>query len=219
MSHFLKKSSCFLFAFFTYSLLMIREGMGQYYLIGTDPASVKWSQIKTPNFKVIYPRTWESKGQYIANGLEYIYGPGSRSIYGSTPRTPVIIHNRTTFPSSVTYIAPRRMEFFTNPPQDIYPQDWVDQLIIHEFRHAVLYSAINCGFTKGLYYVLGEQGVFAVFGLFLPMWLIEGDPTVTETALHYTGRGRTPTFEMRLRAQLVQKGIYSYEKANYGLRG
>jgi hypothetical protein len=108
------------------------------------------------------------------------------------------------------------MEFFTTPPQDIFPQDWVDQLIIHEFRHAVMYSAINCGFTKGLYYILGEQGVFAVFGLFLPMWFIEGDPTVTETALHYTGRGRTPSFEMRLRAQIVQKGIYSYEKANYG---
>ena len=48
------------------------------------------------------------------------------------------------------------------------------------------------------------------------MWLIEGDPTVTETALHNTGRGRTPSFEMRIRAQFVEKGIYSYEKANYG---
>jgi hypothetical protein len=190
--------------------------MSQYYLIGTDPASVRWSQIKTPNFKVIYPRTLERQAQYIANGLEYIYLPGSRSLYQLTPRTPVIIHNQTTVPSSVTYIAPRRMEFFTTPPQDIYPQDWVDQLIIHEFRHAVQYSAINCGFTKALYYILGEQGVFGIFGLFLPLWFIEGDATVTETALHNTGRGRTPSFGMRLRAQFVQKGIYSYEKANYG---
>lgn len=48
------------------------------------------------------------------------------------------------------------------------------------------------------------------------MWFIEGDATVAETALHNSGRGRTPSFEMRLRAQFVQKGIYSYEKANYG---
>jgi hypothetical protein len=216
MLHSLKKCGNYLILLFAILFLRVQQAKSQYYLIGTDPASVTWSQIKTPNFKVIYPRTWESQAQYIANGLEYNYLPGSRSMYRFTQRTPVIIHSQTTVPSSVTYIAPRRMEFFTAPPQDMYPQDWVDQLIIHEFRHAVLYSAINCGFTKGLYYVLGEQGVFAVFGLFLPMWFIEGDPTVSETALHLTGRGRTPSFEMRLRAQLVQKGIYSYEKANYG---
>jgi hypothetical protein len=216
MVRFPRKCCHFLLTFFTCIFFTIQEGTGQYYLIGTDPASVKWSQIKTPNFKVIYPRTLEGQGQYIANGLEYIYLPGSRSLYENTPRTPVIIHNQTTIPSSVTYIAPRRMEFFTAPPQDIFPQDWVDQLIIHEFRHAVQYSAINCGFTKGLSYVLGEQGVFGIFGLFLPLWFIEGDATVAETALHNTGRGRTPSFEMRLRAQFVQKGIYSYEKANFG---
>jgi hypothetical protein len=216
MLRFPGKCCPYLFAFISCILLTIQEGRSQYYLIGTDPGAVRWNQIKTPNFKVIYPHTWEKQAQYIANGLEYIYLPGSRSISQHTPRTPVIIHNQTTVPSSVTYIAPRRMEYFTTSPQDIYPQDWVDQLIIHEFRHAVQYSAVNCGFTKGLSYILGEQGVFAVFGLFLPMWFIEGDATVAETALHNTGRGRTPSFEMRIRAQLVQKGIYSYEKANYG---
>jgi hypothetical protein len=210
------KSTHFILAFLACFFIPVQQGISQYYLIGTDPASVKWNQIKTPNFKVIYPRTWEAKGQYIANGLEYTYLPGSRSISQFTPGTPVIIHNQTTVPSSVTYIAPRRMEFFTAPPQDIFPQDWVDQLIIHEFRHAVQYSAINCGFTKGLSYVLGEQGTFGIFGLFLPLWFIEGDATVTETALHNTGRGRTPLFEMRLKTQFVQKGIYSFEKANYG---
>jgi hypothetical protein len=206
----------FVVAFFALIILTIQEGTGQYYLIGDDPASVRWRQIKTKNFKVIYPNTWEKQGQYIASGLEYVYIPEGKSLYHFTPRTPVIIHTQTTNPTSDTYIAPRRMDYFTAPPQDIYPQDWVDQLIIHEFRHAVQYSAVNCGVTKALSYVLGEQGVLAVFGLFLPIWFIEGDATVAETAFHNTGRGRTPSFEMRLRAQLVQKGIYPYEKANYG---
>jgi hypothetical protein len=214
---FRKKVSYFLLTFFISLLLNSREGKSQYYLIGTDPSSVGWRQIKTPNFKVIYPRILESQGQYIANGLEYNYHPGSRSLFDHTSRTPVIIHNQTTVPSSVTYLAPGRMEFFTTSPQDIFPQDWTDQLIIHEFRHAVQYSAINVGFTKGLSCVVGEQGpFFGIIALFLPMWFIEGDATVAETALHYTGRGRTPSFEARLRAQLVEKGIYSYEKANYG---
>lgn len=192
------------------------QATAQYYLLGTEPAKVKWNQIKTPHFRVIYPRIMENEGQYVANGLEYVYHPDGRSLFPSTPKTPVILHNWTTVPSSATYIAPRRMEFFTAPPQDIYPQDWIDQLIIHEFRHDVQYSAVNVGFTKGIHYVLGEQGVLGFFGLFLPMWFIEGDATVMETALHNTGRGRTPSFEMRLRAQLVDKGLFPYEKANYG---
>ncbi len=216
MVAFHKKCYHFLIAFLACIYLSLQAVMSQYYLIGTDPSYVKWSQIKTPNFKVIYPRLWEMEGQYVANGLEYVYQPGSRTMYQSTPKTPVILHNQTTVPTSSTYIAPRRMDFFTAPPQDIFPQDWVDQLIIHEFRHAAQYSAVNTGFTRGLYYILGEQGVFGVFGIFLPIWLIEGDATVLETALHNTGRGRTPSFEMRIRAQFVQKGIYSYEKANYG---
>ena len=111
------------------------------------------------------------------------------------------------------------MEFFTTPPQDIYPQDWTDQLIIHEFRHAVQYSAVNKGFSKGLSWILGEFGTLGIYGLFIPMWFVEGDATVTETALHHTGRGRTPSFEMKLRAQFIEKGSYSYEKACYGSFG
>lgn len=216
MIHFKKKCGHFFYLLSILILIISRPASSQYYLIGTDPGSVKWRQINTPEFRVIYPVSFEGKAQYIANALEYNYVPGSRTLFRFPQKTPVILHNQTTVPSSVTYIAPRRMEFFTAPPQDIYPQDWIDQLIIHEFRHSVQYSSINCGFTKGLYYVLGEQGTFAVFGLFIPMWFIEGDATATETALHCTGRGRTPSFEMRLRTQLVVKGIYSYEKANFG---
>lgn len=196
--------------------LSIQNCYCQYFQIGTDPASVRWNHIKTLHFHLIYPESWEDKARYIASGFEYIYHEGSKSLYQHTPATPVILHTLSTIPSSETYIAPRRMEFYTSPPQDIFPQDWVDQLIIHEFRHAVQYSAINTGFTRGLYYALGEHGVFAMFGLFLPMWFIEGDATVTETALHNTGRGRSPWFEMRLRSQIVDKGIYSFEKATNG---
>ncbi len=190
--------------------------IGQYYTAGIDPASVRWHQINTSHFKLIYPITFEKHAQYVANSLEYIYLPGSRTIHHTTSRMPVIIHNQTTIPSSVTPYAPKRIELFTTAPQDMYAQDWVDQLIIHEFRHAAQYSAVNQGFTKALSFVFGEQGVFATVGFFVPLWFIEGDATVTETALQNTGRGRTPSFEMRLRNQFIQKGIYSYEKANGG---
>jgi hypothetical protein len=203
------------FIFCIYSLTMITAS-GQLFLIGTDPGSVKWKQINTPNFKIIYPGNFEEKGQYIANGLEYNYLPDSKSLNTNALKTPVLVHPYTTVPSSVTYIAPRRMEFFTTPPQDLYPQDWTDQLIIHEFRHAVQYSAMNKGVTKGISWILGEGGTLGLFGLFMPMWFIEGDATVMETALHYTGRGRTPSFEMKIRTQFIEKGCYAFEKECYG---
>ncbi len=206
----------FAIAFFSVLYITIPVCQGQYYVAGIDPASVKWRQIKTPNFKVIYPLTFERHAQYIANSLEYNYYPDSRTISSFVPRMPLILHDQTTIPSSVTPYAPRRFDIFTTPSQDIYPQDWIDQLIIHEFRHASQFSAVNHGFTKALSFVLGEQGTFAPIALFVPIWFLEGDATAMETALHHTGRGRTPSFEMRIRAQFVQKGIYSYEKATGG---
>ncbi|NTV84028.1 MAG: hypothetical protein HGA23_06995, partial [Bacteroidales bacterium] len=44
----------------------------------------------------------------------------------------------------------------------------------------------------------------------------EGDAVAMETATSKTGRGRMPSFEMKLRAQFLEKGIYSYDKAYNG---
>jgi hypothetical protein len=189
---------------------------GQYYTLGTDPASVKWKLIKTPHYKLIYPVTFERRAQYIANGLEYIYSPEGRTLNSHAPKTPLILHNQTTNPNAVTPYAPKRVEFFTVPPQDVYTQDWIDQLILHEFRHVNQYAAVNQGFTKAMYYLFGEQAVPAMIGIFVPFWFIEGDATVAETALSDAGRGRVPSFEMRIMAQFLQKGIYSYDKAVNG---
>jgi hypothetical protein len=188
----------------------------QFYTTGIDPASVKWEQVNTQHFKLIFPGTFDSHARYLANGLEYNYYKGAKTMHLPDFRMPVIIHDQTTVPSSATPYAPRRMDYFTAPPQDLYPQDWMDQLVIHESRHAAQYSALNHGFTKALTYVFGQTGTFLTLGLFVPLWFVEGDATVIETALHNTGRGRTPSFEMRLRAQLVENRLYSYEKETNG---
>ncbi|HEY8402418.1 MAG TPA: hypothetical protein VIK89_14215 [Cytophagaceae bacterium] len=111
--------------------------------------------------------------------------------------------------------APKRSEFFTMPPQDNYAQEWLEQLAIHEFRHIVQMDKLNQGITKILGVVLGEQAVGAVSAL-LPGWFYEGDAVATETALSHSGRGRLPSFYMPLRAQFLEKKIYSLEKAYFG---
>jgi hypothetical protein len=192
------------------------ELTAQYFSLGTDPASVKWSQVKTGHFKVIFPKELDNQALHVANALEYYRGPGSASLGSNPGKWPVILHNRTIVSNATTPYAPKRIDMLTMPPQDNYPQDWLDQLVIHEFRHSSQYAAINRGFTKALTVLLGQQAVPAVMGLFVPFWCIEGDATATETALSNTGRGRVPSFEMKLRAQFLQKGIYSYDKAYNG---
>lgn len=202
-----------------FSLLLFLSSQSlwsQYYSVGTDPGSVKWDQIITPHFRVIFPVNFKKQAQYTINGLEYFYPHSGRTLNIHAPKTPLILHNQTTIPSSVTPYAPRRIEFFTTPPQDIYPQDWIDQLIIHEFRHENQYTAVNQGFTRIISFFLGQQAVPAVVAFFVPLWFMEGDATLAETAFSHTGRGRVPSFEMHLRAQFLQKGIYSYDK---GLNG
>jgi len=92
----------------------------------------------------------------------------------------------------------------------------MEQLAIHEFRHVVQMSKIHQGFGKALYFVLGEQSVGALTGLFIPQWFLEGDAVCTETALSHSGRGRSPAFTNKIKAQLLEKGKYSYDKTVYG---
>ncbi len=191
----------------------------QYFTTGTDPASVRWHQVKTEHFKIIYPKNLDSQAIYIANAFEYNRLPGAASLDALPGKWPVVLHNQTVVSNAMTPYAPKRIEIMTTPPQDnadTYAQAWIDQLVIHEYRHAVQYAAVNKGLTRALTYVFGQQAVPLVLGLFVPFWFIEGDAVAIETATSNTGRGRVPSFEMKLRAQFLEKGIFSYDKAYNG---
>jgi len=131
-------------------------------------------------------------------------------------RVSVILHNRTTTSNAMVGIAPIRADFFEMSPQNSYPQIWQDQLALHEYRHVVQMNALRQGLTKGIFYVFGEQGIAAVMGLWLPFWFIEGDAVYTETILSNSGRGRIPDFIYPLKAQVLDKKIYKYDKAVFG---
>ncbi len=191
-------------------------GYGQYYSTGQDPASLRWRQIKTDKYRLIFPVEFEHKAQYLANILDITARNETKTLQAKVPRIPVLLHTQTVTSNGVTVWAPKRIEMYTCPSQITYAEEWLEQLTIHEYRHAVQISKMNQGFTKGLYVLFGEQATGAMLGLFVPAWFLEGDATVTETALSKTGRGRSALFEAPLRAQLAEKGIYSYDKAVLG---
>jgi len=200
-----------LFCFFFQAVVF-----GQYYNLGQDPASVGWRQIITPYFKVIYPENFELKARKMLPVLDLMNSNGNKTLNYDPKRVPFILHNYNITANGVTVWAPKRVELYTCPPHDSYAQDWLEQLTIHEYRHVVQMDRTNQGFTKVLSWFTGEQAASVINGVFVPSWFMEGDAVCTETALSQSGRGRIPSFEMLLRAQVTQKGAFSYDKAALG---
>lgn len=188
----------------------------QYHTSGEDPARIKWRQIVTTNFQVIYPADFEDKAQWVANYLELAYAYESSSLIHKHRKISVILHTHTVISNGMVGWAPRRIEFYTPPYQGIYAQDWLEQLVIHESRHVVQMDKIHKQLFGIVKAVFGEQVSAFITGVYLPFWFIEGDAVVTETALSKSGRGRYPSFLMEHKAQLVEKGVFSLDKAFNG---
>ena len=202
-----------LFIILIFSVGIVRA---QYVDRGQDPAGIRWKQINTENFQLIYPSNCEKNAQYYANILDILY-KGKRSSLGHVPRkVSVIMHTHGGVSNGTVYWAPSSLELFTTPPQEGDFQVWAEHLVCHEFRHVVQIDKLNQGMTKFLTYIFGQQATAAVLGAYVPMWFLEGDAVAFETGMTRGGRGRLPKFEQELRAQLVEKGIYSYDKAVLG---
>jgi hypothetical protein len=196
-------SSCFLILLFFYNY-------------GQNPASLKWSQIRTPHFSLIFPSQISSTANRTANVLESVYQPVSKTL-GHEPRPiSIILQNQTTESNGFVSMLPRRSEFIITPPQDytlLGTNNWLDLLAIHEFRHVVQNDKALTGATKLVYNFLGNNGFAATTFLTVPNWFWEGDAVGIESSLTTSGRGRIPSFDMALRTQLLTNGAYSYSKA------
>jgi len=189
---------------------------GQYFEGGQDPAGLRWQQIHSPHFNIIFPESFTSEAERLANIMEYAYQLVPNTLAHQPKKISIVVHNYSVESNGFVAWAPKRMELFPVPAPDSWPQDELEQLALHETRHVVQIDKINQGFTKVLSYLLGEQSPGA-FTVLLPEWFLEGDAVVSETALSHSGRGRLPSFEMELRALSLEKGkVYKYDKSLFG---
>jgi hypothetical protein len=198
------------------SFIYAYDANAQYYNTGQEPASIRWKQIKTTHFKLVFPDYYEENARKLAGYLDTVYKYASATLDHHPKRIPLWLHTQSATSNALVAWAPKRMEFYTTPGQDMYAQPWLEQLSIHEYRHVVQVDKLNQGFTKVLSWIFGQQGTAAVLGLYVPSWFMEGDAVVTETGLSYSGRGRQPLFEMKMRAIALEKGPYTYDKASMG---
>ncbi|MDR0711426.1 MAG: hypothetical protein LBF67_03645 [Prevotellaceae bacterium] len=205
----LRSTALFLF------MLSLSCAQAQYVSQGADPAGTTWSYIRTPHFNVIFPDSARRQGEHFTRLLDKIYFPASATLGFAPRRVPVILHPYNLQSNGMVVWAPSRMEIFSTAPTSGYAQPWLEQLAIHEYRHVVQTDMMNRGFTRFLYYLLGEQAVALPAALIKP-WLFEGDAVGSETAMSYSGRGRMPSFSMGLRAITLDKKKYSYNKLLLG---
>ncbi|MCA1741395.1 MAG: hypothetical protein LC630_02775, partial [Bacteroidales bacterium] len=195
------------------SLVALADAGAQYYDTGQDPASLRWRQINTPHFRVIYPDDFEAGARDYALLLEQSFNRLSALYPDGGSRIPVIIHNHSMSSNGYVSWAPRRMELYPLPGQDNLPMWPAEQLAVHETAHVLQLSSLNrTGLGRALWYLLGEQAV-GVSAVEIPMWAFEGDAVFAETATTLSGRGRSNAFTQRARALATRdQGIYGYDK-------
>lgn len=182
-------------------------------ILENNPPNITWYQINTPHFKVIFNRNFERGAQQMANRLEQLYIPASKSLNQRTKRISVILQNQNTFPNGFVSQTPRRSEFYTMPPQDynfMGTIDWLDLLSVHEYRHVVQFDKSITGFNKLLHFVFGFEASNSMAHMAVPEWFWEGDAVNIETALTKSGRGRIPNFSLLMRTNTLSRGPFNY---------
>ncbi|MBT1697464.1 PD40 domain-containing protein [Fulvivirgaceae bacterium PWU4] len=199
---------------FVFLLLTGHAHFGQT-ILENNPPSLKWRQINTPNFRVLFPKGFEDQGQRVANTLEHIHAEEARSM-GATPRKiSVILQNQSSISNGFVSVLPRRSEFYAMPPQDynfIGNNDWLDMLMSHEYRHIVQYQHAKRGFNRLFYYLFGATTFAGMAQAAAPPWFWEGDAVATETAFTPTGRGKIPYFGLVFKTNLLEGREFNYHK-------
>lgn len=172
----------------------------QFSLTGNDPAALRWRQMETENFKLIFPKGEDSLAMVYGTELEVARQRIARSsgyLIGQSykGKMPVVLHSRYVLPNASVTWAPKRMDIFTvNDPYEPMAMPWVRNLAIHEGRHA---AQMQFGADRGnkvLHWFFGEMAAGAFAGIYPGPAFLEGDAVVAETALSRSGRGRQASF-------------------------
>ena len=164
---------CFFFSFY---------GKGQSTAVLENNPHLKWRQLKTENFRVLYPVGFEVQAQRMANTLEHIRTPEAKTMGPEPGKISIILQNQSSISNGFVSITPRRSEFFGMPSQNynfLGNNDWLDLLATHEYRHIVQFQHANRGFNKALYYLFGGSTLAAMSYVAVPQCFWEGDAVAT----------------------------------------
>ncbi|MBQ7269759.1 MAG: hypothetical protein IJS62_07915 [Bacteroidales bacterium] len=167
---------------------------------GSNPHSLKWMQLETPIYRIIYPSGTDSLARVYAVLMEQMRLPVSGSC-GFIPnqnwknRMDVILDPLTYSANGMVTWTPRRVELYTVPDAyDPLPCPMPEHLVLHESRHIAQMQYLNHRWMKPFQWLSGQLFGGAAAALYCGPAFLEGDAVVAETALTRSGRGRTGDF-------------------------
>lgn len=188
----------------------------QYYVSDVDPVYLKWKKIvDKKRGNIIFPYFIEKKAMSISFFRDTLSPIIDYNIGTKMRRFPITVHPTNVLSNGMATYTPQRMELYSMPSRDNYSLPWTKQLVAHEYRHVAQMSNLNQGFTKVLSYVIGEQ-MLGLAAALIPTYFYEGDAVVAETQLAMFGRGKQPSFNIALRADLAENKTFSSRKYRLG---
>lgn len=174
------------------------QAAAQYYTWGAD-APMKWSSIKTPDLRVIFPDSAEQAARRSLFYAELIRNDIGYGFTHGPMRMPFVLHAENFKANGMVMYMPKRVELLTIPEAESYSMPWLKQLTVHEYRHIVQFNNLNRGVFRVLRYIAGQQSP-TVGLLCMPGWAMEGDAVMAETAMSSFGRALQPAFTLGYRA-------------------
>ncbi len=171
----------------------------QFYSWGADPESLRWKKMKGDKISVIYPDSAAHIGQKLFHYTHSIQNDIGFGFNHGPMNIPFVVHPENFRSNGLVMWLPKRVEILSSPAVDGYSMPWLKQLAAHEYRHAVQYNNLNRGVVRVFSYILGQQS--STIGLlFMPLWGLEGDAVISETAMSSFGRALQPSFTIDYRA-------------------
>ncbi|MBQ5639594.1 MAG: hypothetical protein IIV12_01715, partial [Bacteroidales bacterium] len=203
------------------ALFFVFSAHAQFVEIGNEPSNVKWSQIATKNYKIIYPRGLDSLARVYATSLEQSALTIGNTV-GYTPNQmfrkpmPVVLHPHTSYSNGQVSWTPRKVDLYTVP--DAYTPDaspWEKHLVLHESRHVAQMQYNTDGLFKAGKVISGELLAGALAAIYCGQDFFEGDAVVAETAMTQSGRGRNADFLEYHRAHISGANTRDYYQWRY----
>ncbi|MCA5005444.1 hypothetical protein [Sphingobacterium bovistauri] len=173
---------------------------------------VKWHQIDTDNFRLIFPSTFKTSAPSLSQQIENYIKYSQKSLTDNPRKISIIVQQNHILQNGFVQLAPRKSEIFSTPSGIADNQEWLPNLALHELQHVTQFDKL----TGNIKRPFGELLALGFFGINLPSWYYEGDATLHETLFSNGGRGRLSSWNMELRTNILSKKHYSFSKYIHG---
>ncbi len=194
------------------STICLQETKAQIFNNSQPHFKVKWNEINTDNFRLIFPKEFNESATLLAQQIETYIKFAELNLNEKPRKINIIVQQNHIQQNGFVQLAPRKSELFSTPSCLADNQEWLPNLALHELQHVAQFDKLTGNIRKPF----GELLALAFFGINLPSWYYEGDATLHETLFSTGGRGRLSSWDMELRTNIQSQKTYSFSKYVHG---